>query len=521
MNDALDRLIGQVLASRYRIEARIGSGATGTVFRARHVKVNRLFAIKVLHPRFTRDAKLAKRFDREAQIAGTLSHPNVISVVDASDHDGLRYLVMEYAEGVSLGQLMVEAPMPAPRVLRIAQQLCDGLQHAHERKLIHRDFKPDNVIVERSHGREVARIVDFGIAILGDNQSSSEQERLTTAGMILGTPHYMAPEHARGGAIDHRIDLFALGMILYEMLAGRMPFDGDGVDVARANLSSPTPAMSVRVPNLEVDPLLEAFTRKLLMKSPNRRPPTALAARQLLDLIAVDRAAAATALGVDPEFDDLLGKVRKPRSATATPNPAASEPPRRVVEALPETTKCLSEWAADTTAVAEADVKTRSRRRHALAGALVAVMTLAIGFVATRRSAIEQSQVDIAAMPSPEPVAAREHITAHETVTVPRETVGEPAPPPGKPAIAKQVPARSVTTPDEIVADPAPTPQALADLYIAVGRQLRQLSLDMPDADPLWTRYRRIKLHDAMATSDARRAASRTLAELRTKIVSR
>jgi serine/threonine-protein kinase len=145
-----DDLIGQVVASRYLVEARLGHGAMGTVYRARHLKVGRAFAIKVLHPQFLADDKARRRFAREAELAGSLHHPNIVSVVDAGETpEGLRYLVMEFVDGTTLFDLIHEsAPMPAPRVISVVRQLCDGLAHAHERGLIHRDFKTENVIVE-------------------------------------------------------------------------------------------------------------------------------------------------------------------------------------------------------------------------------------------------------------------------------------------------------------------------------------------------------------------------------------
>ena len=300
-----DRLIGTVLGSRYRIEARVGHGAMGTVYRARHVEVGRAFAIKVLHPRLLGDERVRRRFAREAALAGSLHHGNVASVVDVGEMlDGRRYLVMEYAEGEPLLDLLVrDAPLPPARFVTIVRQLCSGLAHAHDLGLIHRDLKPENVIVECDvDGSERPRIVDFGVAIVREDASSSRSDRLTTAGLVIGTPQYMAPEHATGAPIDHRIDLFALGVMCFEMLTGIPPYDGDGVDLARANLMIETPVMSVRAPHARVDPLLEAFTRRLMMKSRDDRPASAKAARELLDLIERDRPAAAAALGV--ELDD-------------------------------------------------------------------------------------------------------------------------------------------------------------------------------------------------------------------------
>ena len=295
-----DTLVGRVLAERYQILHRLGEGAMGVVYKARHVKVGRLFAVKVLHARALEDAKVVLRFEREAELAGRLRHPNVIGVVDVGEIDNTRYMVMDFVEGPDLAKLLDEAPMPPERIIRLVRQMLEGLHHAHEQGLIHRDFKPENVIVERdSHGGELPRIVDFGIALLREGGDAGDgQGRLTTNGLVLGTPHYMAPEQAVADPIDHRIDLFAMGIVIYEMLSGRLPFDGSGAEVARANLLLDPPPISKRVPDLVVDPLLEAFARRLMAKKRDARPATARAARELLDRIDRDRNAAAVALGV-------------------------------------------------------------------------------------------------------------------------------------------------------------------------------------------------------------------------------
>ncbi|HEX2688099.1 MAG TPA: protein kinase [Kofleriaceae bacterium] len=320
-----DRLIGQVLANRYQILHRLGEGAMGVVYKARHVKVGRSFAVKVLHARLLQDPKIVLRFDREAELAGRLRHANVVGVVDVGEIDGMRYMVMDFAEGPDLARLLAEAPMPAERIIRLVRQMLEGLYHAHEQGLIHRDFKPENVIVERdSHDAEMPRIVDFGIAILRDGGETIDgQGRLTTNGLVLGTPHYMAPEQAVADPIDHRIDLFALGIVVYEMLSGRLPFDGSGAEVARANLMIDPPAIQERVPYLEVDPLLEAFARRLMAKQRSARPATAKAARELLDLIDRDRSAAAVALGMVTgtyaPAQTLSVPAQRPSSAYAGP----------------------------------------------------------------------------------------------------------------------------------------------------------------------------------------------------------
>jgi serine/threonine-protein kinase len=332
-----DKLIGRVLAERYEILEQLGEGAMGVVYKARHVKIGRSFAVKVLHAHLLPDPKTALRFDREAALAGRLRHANVVGVVDVGELDGMRYMVMEFAEGPDLAELLLEAPMRPDRIIHLVRQMLEGLYHAHEQGLIHRDLKPENVIIERDiHGAEMPRIVDFGIAILADEDDDDGTGRLTTNGLVLGTPHYMAPEQAVADPIDHRIDLFALGIVVYEMLCGRLPFDGNGAEVARANLLLDPPPISRRVPHLDVDPLLEAFSRRLMAKKPTARPATAKAARELLDLIDHDRPAAAAALGLPPEVDTRMTTTALPAlHQPGAPAPTPSEPGTRRLRPTP------------------------------------------------------------------------------------------------------------------------------------------------------------------------------------------
>jgi serine/threonine-protein kinase len=280
-------LVGRTLDGRYHVEELLGSGAMGSVFRARHVRLSRSFAIKVLHPRWLSHEKTLRRFEREAQLAGKLSHPNVIGVIDVGEVDGASYMVMELAAGPSLGDVIGRVPIERGRAIRLLRQLCDGLDHAHAQGLIHRDLKPENVIVETHDGEEVARIVDFGISLLRDPDTgkSSSEGRLTTTGIVLGTPQYMAPEVALDKPFDHRIDLFALGVIAFEMLTACMPFDGSGVEVLHCNVSQDAPPFAARAPGIAVDRGLEAFVHKLMARDPAARYPSAAAARDALDRI--------------------------------------------------------------------------------------------------------------------------------------------------------------------------------------------------------------------------------------------
>ena len=262
-------LVGVTIGHRYVVEQKLGVGSTGVVYRAHHTKLTRLFALKVLHRGLLADDRAVQRFEREAQLAGSLAHPNVVSVVDIGAHDGVPYLAMEHAEGASLAAAIAEGPMQPTRVIDLLRQLCLALAHAHDRGIIHRDLKPENVIVEAVGGVETPRIADFALAIL---RETGDADRLTAAGVVLGTPAYMAPEQTTGAGMDHRVDLYALGVISYQLLTGVLPFAGSNVEIAMASFRDLPPVMAERVPGLEVDPLLEALIRALSRRSPRPAP---------------------------------------------------------------------------------------------------------------------------------------------------------------------------------------------------------------------------------------------------------
>jgi serine/threonine protein kinase len=267
------------------------------VYRGRHIKLRRNVAIKVLHEGFADDRTMLARFRREAEAAARLRHPNVIGVLDVGETQGGRQLmVMDLVEGPSLGDLM-EARLPRGRIIHLVRQILAGLDHAHSAGLVHRDLKPDNVIVERDHhGQEVPRIVDFGIAALRTDDVAGGG-RLTAQGALLGTPIYMAPEQARGDRVDHRADLFALGVILFEMLCGMTPFEGSAMEIVIANMNEDLPPIDRRAPHASPDPILELFMRRLAARDPDHRFASAHDALAMLDLIERDPADAAVQLG--------------------------------------------------------------------------------------------------------------------------------------------------------------------------------------------------------------------------------
>jgi tRNA A-37 threonylcarbamoyl transferase component Bud32 len=302
---ASDPLIGQTLAGRYVIEAALGEGGMGRVYRARHIRMERRFAIKVLHAELSLHGTTVLRFHREAAAISRLSHPNVVGIVDFGElDDGLLYLVMEHVEGRSLRAILRrEGALASDRILRLLGQLCDGLAHAHRHGLVHRDFKPDNVLVEDTDDGERARIVDFGIA------ADLAEHRITTDGLVVGTPHYMAPEQTAGERLDQRSDLYALGVVLYEMTTGVLPFAGAPALVAQMHALMPAPPMAERAPGVVVDPLLEALAHRLMAKRPEQRMTSAQEVRRLVRLAASHRDQALVALGVAARADSELATI--------------------------------------------------------------------------------------------------------------------------------------------------------------------------------------------------------------------
>jgi serine/threonine-protein kinase len=289
-------LCGQVVNS-YLVEAELGSGAMGTVYLASHIDTHQKVAIKALHSHLVSEKVVVERFHREAKLAARISHPNLGGVIELGTvlDDGRHVIVLELVEGEPLSSILT-MPLEPGRVLELTTQLLRGLEHAHDKGLIHRDLKPDNVVVDWRNGHEHVRIVDWGIAIVR-NPDDSSLERLTGNGQIIGTPAYMSPEQAKGESIDHRADLFALGVMVYEMFTGVLPFEGRAVEILHANLTRDVPPMSERVQGLLVDPLHEAFVRKLMARDRKKRFATATSALEMLERMVEDPDGAALALG--------------------------------------------------------------------------------------------------------------------------------------------------------------------------------------------------------------------------------
>jgi len=250
-----------LIDGRYRVVRRIGSGGMADVYCAEDTHLGRQVAIKVLHRRFAQDQEFVERFRREAKSAAGLSHPNVVGVFDRGEHEGTYYIAMELLDGQTLKDMVAsEAPLPQVRVIDLGLQILQAAGFAHSHGVIHRDFKPHNVIVDPSGH---AKVTDFGIARAGASE-------MTETGSIMGTAQYLSPEQAQGHAVTATSDIYSIGVMLYEMLAGRLPFEGDSaVAVALKHLSEPPPPISQWRP--DVHPALEAVVMAALAKDPAQR----------------------------------------------------------------------------------------------------------------------------------------------------------------------------------------------------------------------------------------------------------
>ncbi len=253
------------LGDHYELLERLGGGGMGTVYRARDRRTGGLVALKFLSESLAGDPILKRRFHREAQAAAALDHPNIGAIHGVEEtEDGRLFLVMPYYEGGTLKRLLAGGPMPVAAAVHQAAEIADGLAHAHAAGVIHRDIKPANLMFD-ADGR--IRILDFGIAKIAG-------EKLTRTGLVLGTLAYMSPEQAAGSALDHRTDLWALGVVLHEMLAGRTPFSAGSIELLfRAVRNDDLP--TVRSLRAEVPEAVEAVVTRLLQKEPGRRYPDA------------------------------------------------------------------------------------------------------------------------------------------------------------------------------------------------------------------------------------------------------
>ena len=266
---------GDVVNDRYEIDKMMGEGGMGAVYEVRDRHLGQKMALKVLHAALQTHDKAVRRFQREARAAATMNHPNICRVSDFGvTPEGIAYLVMEHLDGVDLFDMLVKERFMRPkRVIPIAAQIAGGLGHAHGHGIIHRDLKPENVfLVAGMPPPDYIKVLDFGIAKMAHGD---EGPRLTATGEVVGTPEYLSPEQAGGRTVDHRCDLYSLGIILYRMLAGRLPFqDSNKLRLVRRQVSEAPQPFSTLVLPQQVPPQLEAVVMRLLEKEPDRRYQT-------------------------------------------------------------------------------------------------------------------------------------------------------------------------------------------------------------------------------------------------------
>jgi serine/threonine-protein kinase len=283
----VDPRIGTLLADRYRIDALVGEGGMGKVYSAEHVLMRKRLAVKVLRRELTSVTEVVARFEREAMAAGNIEHPNVAAATDFGKlPDGSVFLVLEFVSGRSLRDEIAQGSFAVDRALHITRQIASALAAAHAQGIVHRDLKPENVmLVDKGGDADFVKVLDFGIAKvpLGDD-GAPKANPITKAGMVFGTPEYMAPEQALGQNVDGRADLYALGVILYEMLAGVRPFSSQSaVGILGQQLSGPVPSFAERAPGSAVPPATELIVHKLLARESAERYQTAAELARSID----------------------------------------------------------------------------------------------------------------------------------------------------------------------------------------------------------------------------------------------
>jgi len=270
--------VGEVLADKYRIVRYLGEGGMGTVYEAQHAFVGRRFAVKILHTELTRADEMLERFTREARAAGALENENIASVIDfGHTGDGVPYIVMEYLVGDDLAKLLArEGQLPVPRAVNMIVQACRGLDAAHAAGVIHRDLKPENLFVcKRGDGSDLLKLLDFGIAKLAKADGEGLPS-VTRSGAAMGTPYYMPPEQAKGAKdLDHRADIYALGVILYEALSGQRPHPGDSYNSILYHILT-QPVIPLGSLRRGLDPDLTDVVHRALAFDPADRPASAI-----------------------------------------------------------------------------------------------------------------------------------------------------------------------------------------------------------------------------------------------------
>ena len=414
-----DVLVGATIDGRYRVKARLGHGGVGAVYEGEHVETGRPVAVKVLHAVFAGTEEFHKRFEREARAASRLTHPSCVSVIDFGRVDrveplasgekllGIPYLVMEYVRGKSLAERIETAPerrLPPTEAVVIARGVASALRHAHGLGIVHRDIKPANIMLVEDGGTGLlVKLLDFGLAKMVGESDNDGSEPLTQAGMVFGTPGYLSPEQASGKPADARSDLYALGVVLYELVAGRRPFlRKDPLDVVRDHLQTlPPPPRSF---GAQISSELEACILRALAKDPKGRWQSAEELSHALAATPEVRGAPAATAPAAPSMasTSAAASASAPSAAPSMAAPSASS--MVAAPGAAPSTRARPRWLAD--------------RRHlglAAVAVLALLLTVALVVAATRHppapTAVAPAPAPVRAPPPPIGEAARRHLS--------------------------------------------------------------------------------------------------------------
>ncbi len=349
---------GRVVGGRYRLEARLAAGGMGEVFEATHVELGRRLALKVMRPELSGAPDFVERFRREAITASRLGHPHIVDIIDSGSEAGQFYFVMELLDGKTLSSMIDRGPVALPLALELVTQIAQALDAAHQAGVVHRDLKPDNVIVLDRAGQPFVKLMDFGVAKV----VAPQDRKLTTHGVVIGTPQYMAPEQAAGLPVDARADLYNLGLMLFELLTGQPPLKGETASlVMAAHISQVAPQLPATFPAP-----LRSLVARMLAKQPGDRPRSmaeVLAALATVPRKPPRRALTVAALTVAGLVVAVAGLALARRPAPTAPSPPALDPVRAaptpveaVAPGLPDSPAPVAEPEPEVTTRADAEL---------------------------------------------------------------------------------------------------------------------------------------------------------------------
>lgn len=451
-----DSLVGQVVGGRYRITQILGEGGMGRVYLAeQQMGTNvRKVAVKTLQSQFAKDPQVLARFHRECGTVSQLEHPNTIQFFDfGQTADGQLYIAMEFVQGQSLSAVLTHGPLAPERVLRILAQVCGSLEEAHGRGVVHRDLKPDNVILTTRAGQpDFVKVLDFGIAKRSEAKDQAQEQKLTQQGMVLGTPPYMSPEQFTGKELDLRSDIYSLAVMAYEMLTGRLPFDADTPwQWATQHLTAqPHPFETMQVSAAIPAPMKQAILRAL-SKEPGRRQGSV---RQFYEEMASGGAGTGVMSPSLPTAHTVQGPMPTPAGMAATPSHPGAAPPGAwgtgpgyagaggVAHPTPAGGQTFP-----TSPQPQAQPATQPRKGNGLVIGLASVagVLAIVGVIVAARQLRSSDEPPPMSMPASHPTAA---------VEAPKPTV-EPAP--AEPATAKPATEPATAKTPESAAKPAST----------------------------------------------------------------